>query len=186
MPSPVGHAIAGVAAGWLVAPQARASRGRTLRAAAFALAATIADIDLLVGTHRGPTHSLAAALLAGIATWVWFAVGSATGPVKGDGLCIARDDRPLRFALAMTAAYATHTLLDWLGSDSSPPIGIMALWPFNREYYESPLHVFMAISRRYWLPDFWTLNARAIARELVILGPVSGFVLWLRRPKAES
>lgn len=184
MPSPVGHAIAGVAAGWLIAPQAApGSRRQVLRAAAFALAATIADIDLLpgVGTHRGPTHSLAAAVLAGIATWVWFAAGSARGPAKGDGPRIARDTRSFRFALAITAAYATHTLLDWLGTDSWPPIGIMALWPFNRESYESPLHMFMAISRRYWLPDFWMLNARAIARELVMLGPVLGLVLWLRR-----
>jgi membrane-bound metal-dependent hydrolase YbcI (DUF457 family) len=182
MPSPVGHAIAGVAAGWLIAPQAaRARRGHILRAAAFALAGTIADIDLLIGTHRGPTHSVAAAVFAGIATWVWFAVGKARGPVTGAGLDVVRDGRPLRVALAITAAYATHTLLDWLGSDTSSPIGIMALWPVSRGYYESHFHVFMAISRRYWLPDFWMLNARAIGRELVILGPVLGLVLWLRR-----
>ena len=187
MPSPVGHAIAGVAAGWLIAPQTvPARRGQILRAAAFALAATIADIDLLVGTHRGPMHSLAAAVLAGIATWVWFAAGRARGPVMGAGLDLERGGRPLRFALAITAAYATHTLLDWLGSDSSPPIGIMALWPVSRGYYESPFHVFMAISRRYWLPDFWMLNARAIARELVILGSAMMAVLWLRRPRADS
>jgi membrane-bound metal-dependent hydrolase YbcI (DUF457 family) len=180
MPSPVGHAIAGVAAGWLIAPPP-ARRGQILRAAAFALAATIADLDLLIGTHRAPTHSLAAAVLAGIAIWVWCVIGRARGPAKGAGPGVERDGRPLRFALAITAAYATHTLLDWLGTDSRPPIGIMALWPVGRGYYESPFHVFMAISRRYWLPDFWMLNARAIARELVILGPVLGLVLWLRR-----
>ena len=186
MPSPVGHAIAGVAAGWLIAPQAARGRGQILQAAAFALAATIADIDLLVGSHRGPTHSLAAAVLAGIATWVWCAVGTARRPVKSVGLRVERNARPLRFALALTAAYATHTLLDWLGTDSSPPIGIMALWPVSRSYYESPLHLFMAISRRYWLPDFWLVNARAIARELAILAPVMMVVLWLRRPRADS
>ena len=37
-----------------------------------------------------------------------------------------------RLALATGLAYATHTLLDWLGTDASPPIGIMALWPFSR------------------------------------------------------
>jgi membrane-bound metal-dependent hydrolase YbcI (DUF457 family) len=174
--------MAGVAAGWLIAPQsACARRVQIVRVAVFALAATIADIDLLVGTHRGPTHSLAAAGLAGIATWVWFAVGRARGPVKGARSGVERDGRPLRFAIAVTAAYATHTLLDWLGTDSSPPIGIMALWPVSRGYYESPFHIFMAISRRYWLPDFWMLAVRAIVRELVILGPVSGLVLWLRR-----
>jgi membrane-bound metal-dependent hydrolase YbcI (DUF457 family) len=179
MPSPVGHAIAGVAAGWLIAPGAR--REQILRVAAFALAGTIADLDLLVGSHRGPTHSLAAAVLAGVATWIWCASGMARRPVNGAGPRVERDGWALRLALAITAAYATHTLLDWLGTDTSSPIGIMALWPADRGYYESPLHLFMAISRRYWLPDFWMLNARAIARELVILGPVMMVVLWLRR-----
>jgi membrane-bound metal-dependent hydrolase YbcI (DUF457 family) len=184
MPSPVGHAIAGVAAGWLIAPQsAGARRGQILRVAAFALAATIADLDLLVGSHRGPTHSLAAAVLAGIAIWVWCVAERAGGPVKGAGLDVERDGGPLRLALAITAAYATHTLLDWLGTDSWPPIGIMALWPASPGYYESPFHVFMAISRRYWLPDFWMLNARAIARELAILSPVLVVAVWLRRSR---
>ena len=89
-------------------------------------------------------------------------------------------------ALAVAAAYASHTLLDWLGSDTSPPIGIMALWPFSRDYYESRLHVFMAISRRYWLPEFWTYNLRALARELAILLPLVAAVVLLRRPAGRA
>jgi hypothetical protein len=57
----------------------------------------------------------------------------------------------------------------------------MALWPFSRDYYESHLHVFMAISRRYWLPEFWTYNLRALARELLILVPIVGIVICYRR-----
>jgi hypothetical protein len=57
----------------------------------------------------------------------------------------------------------------------------MALWPASRDYYESGLHVFMAISRRYWLPGFWTYNLRALARELVILAPVAAAVVFFRR-----
>ena len=41
-----------------------------------------------------------------------------------------------RRALAIAAAYATHTLLDWLGTDSAAPFGIMALWPVTDDYYE--------------------------------------------------
>jgi hypothetical protein len=81
----------------------------------------------------------------------------------------------------VAAAYASHTLLDWLGSDTSPPIGIMALWPVSREYSESRLHLFMAISRRYWLPEFWSYNLRALLRELAILLPVLAAVTLLRR-----
>lgn len=126
-----------------------------------------ADLDLLVGAHSGPTHGLGAAVIAGVATWVvlkWR--GSSAG---------------VRTACAAAIAYASHTLLDWLGTDSSPPIGIMALWPFSHGFYESSWHVFMAISRRYWLPEFWTFNLAALARELVILVPIAGVVVALRR-----
>ena len=62
----------------------------------------------------------------------------------------------------------------------------MALWPFSRDYYESSLHVFMAISRRYWLPEFWTYNLYALARELLILVPIALVVLLVRRRSTAS
>ena len=57
----------------------------------------------------------------------------------------------------------------------------MALWPFSRGYYESSWHVFLAISRRYWLPEFWTFNLSALVRELLILVPIALVVLTVRR-----
>ena len=49
----------------------------------------------------------------------------------------------------------------------------MALWPFSRAYYESDLHVFMAISRRYYQGwGFVAQNVRAVCLELVILVPI--------------
>lgn len=90
----------------------------------------------------------------------------------------------IRFGGAVMAAYASHTLLDWLGTDWSPPIGIMAWWPFSSDYYESHLHVFRAISRRYWLPEFLTWNARALAGELAILLPLTALVFFARRRPA--
>ena len=125
------------------------------------------DIDLLVGAHSGPTHGVGAALVVGALAW---GVLRARG-VQGGG----------RNAIAIAAAYASHILLDWLGHDTSAPIGIMALWPLSRDYYESPAHVFMAISRRYWLPEFWTSNLLALARELIILVPIVGAVVWVSR-----
>jgi inner membrane protein len=86
-----------------------------------------------------------------------------------------------RTALAVALAYASHTLLDWLASDSSAPVGLMALWPFHRDYYQSDLHVFLAVSRRYWLPEFWAGNLRALTRELAILLPLLAAVVWFRR-----
>lgn len=170
MPSPVGHALAGITAGWLV------DRPRTVvRTAIFGLAGAAADVDLLFGAHSGPTHGLGAAVMAGV---VVVAVASAFRRKFDRGR--------IRFGVAVMAAYATHTLLDWLGTDTSAPIGIMALWPLARDYYESTLHVFMAISRRYWLPEFWSYNLRALARELAILVPILVAVYVLMRGRRPS
>jgi hypothetical protein len=129
-------------------------------AVAFSIAAMAPDLDLLFGAHRGPSHSVGAACLAGL---VVYAVS-----------------RRGRFAAALALAYGTHALLDWLGHDTTPPIGVMALWPFSGAYYEAGLHLFPAISRRYWLPDFWTDNVRAVGRELTVLAPIVVATAWLR------
>jgi len=115
------------------------------------------DLDLLFGTHSTYTHSIGAVTLVALMAW---------------GVNRRRD---VRLALACAAAWGSHLVLDWLGADSTPPLGIMALWPFTREFYQSPSPVFMAISRRYWLPEFYAYNARAVLREILILGPAA----WL-------
>jgi inner membrane protein len=136
---------------------------------AFAAAGAAADLDLLFGGHRGATHGIGAAALVGLLVYLATRRG--------------------RFAMAIGAAYASHALLDWLGSDTSPPFGIMALWPFSREYYESSAHVFQAISRRYWVDGFWTHNVQAVARELLILLPIVAIVAavrWHKWPMGSS
>ena len=168
MPSPIAHALAGVAAGWMAAPPiARDRRDTALRVCLFAAAGMAPDLDLLVGAHSGPTHGLGSALIVGFAAWLC---------LRGIGWRC-----PGRMAWAVALACASHTLLDWLGSDTSPPIGIMALWPFDRRHYESQRHVFMAISRRYWLPEFWTYNLRALVRELIVLVPLLAILVWYQR-----
>ncbi len=86
------------------------------------------------------------------------------------------------FALASAAACLSHTLLDWLGQDTSAPFGVMALWPFSTTYYESGWHLFPAISRRY--NQGWTFiaqNVRAVGLEVAILGPILLLVIVFRR-----
>jgi membrane-bound metal-dependent hydrolase YbcI (DUF457 family) len=132
-----------------------------------------ADLDLLVGSHRGPSHSVgAAAIVAGL---VLVATFGGRWPVRSQ----------VTFALAVAAAYATHPLLDWLGADTSPPLGVMAFWPFSREYMQSPVEVFMAISRRYAPKTFWRQNLHAVARELLILLPIVA-VVWSARRAGSS
>lgn len=178
MPSPIGHMLGGVIAGWLIAGREGSSRNPSAgglparrawrQAATFAAIGTAPDLDLLVGTHSTYTHSIGAVALTAFSVFLWY---------RG---------RRLRLALACGAAVASHIVLDWLGSDSTPPIGIMALWPFTGEFYQSPFFVFMAITRRWWLPQFYTWNLVAALREVAILGPIA-FVAWtLRRHDRNS
>lgn len=188
MPSPIGHAIAGLAAGWLVAGAPRlaplvptkvagAFRAKVpamfwREAGLFGALGALPDIDLLFGAHSGPTHSLGATAVVGLTA-----------------LALARffgARRAGRLAMACAAAYASHVLLDWLGSDTSPPLGVMALWPFSQAHFESDMHVFMAISRRYY--QGWTFvaqNVRAVCLEMVILAPILVLVGRFRRRPTE-
>lgn len=183
MPSPVGHALAGAAAGWLVAAaspprtappsgairllarpvSSRLARPRLLEEALwFAMLGALPDVDFAFGTHSTYTHSLGATVL--IAALV----------------CLAAPADRLRWAGASAAAYSSHILLDWLGDDTTPAIGIMALWPLTNEFYQSDLHWFMAISRRYHLSTFWTHNITAVIWEIILLLPVLCAIGWLR------
>jgi inner membrane protein len=161
VPSPIGHILGGVAAGWIAAP---AADRRALALCAFAGA--IADVDLFLPiAHRGPLHSIAAAVAAGVIVLV--VLGRSSAPV---------DCR--RLALALAAAYGSHVLLDWMGADTSSPRGLMALWPFTSDYFISDLTIFRAISRRYWMSNFWWDNTVAVLQELAILGPVVALIAW--------
>jgi inner membrane protein len=138
-------------------------RGAILLAALGAAA----DLDLLIGAHRTYTHSLGACI---VITLIAMALTPSSEP-------------RLLTGLACGAAYASHLLLDWLGNDGAPPIGLMALWPFSSDYYESSLHWFLSTERRFWLPQFWTLNVIAVAREIGTLLPITAAIWWLRRRK---
>jgi len=184
MPSPVGHALAGVAAAWLAggrlppgwqgtffipiptrtAPTPIDFTCRPAEMVLFGAAAIAPDLDLLVGTHSAYTHSIGAVIFVFIVT------------------LLATDARQWRIAIGIAAAWGSHLLLDWLGTDTSPPIGIMALWPFNSGYYQSSLSVFDAISRRYWMPQqFIVGNLKAAIKEVIVLAPIFAGAFALRR-----
>jgi membrane-bound metal-dependent hydrolase YbcI (DUF457 family) len=182
MPSPIGHALAGVAAAWAVdllpgdrawrtAPQPaswykRAGNGLTLACAALGAAP---DLDLLFGVHRTVTHSVAAVVFVALYAAA-FAVS--TG-------------RPMaRVALMCAAASSTHLLLDWLGADNYPPRGIQALWPLSLEWFISNTDLFPQTARQeLWTSASLLKNLRAIVQEIAILGPTA-IALWLVRVKA--
>jgi len=140
----------------------RPARWRWWRdALVLAAVGLLPDLDFVLGAHSRYTHSLGAIAAVAVAAWL----------LSG---------RRMAWALAVGAAYGSHVLLDWLGNDTTPPIGIMALWPFADGFYQSDLHVFMAISRRYWLANFWSHNLTAVAWELALLGPPTLIIWWWR------
>lgn len=167
MPSPLGHALAGAAAGWVIARPDTASRWRVWRLGVlFAALGMLPDLDLLATVHRGPTHSLGMAAIVGLAA--------------------TAVSRHPRLGVAAAAAYGTHTLCDWLSADTSLPLGVMALWPVSHEYYKASASIFDSVWRKNETPDFWAHNIRAIAREVAILGPLAAIALVMQMRRARS
>jgi membrane-bound metal-dependent hydrolase YbcI (DUF457 family) len=181
MPSPVGHALGGLIVGLAVLPLPKApttpgapevldSKARWVHRvlgtpylaalATVTAAACLPDIDFLWGRHAMETHSVGAAVVAGVV--------------------VAAFARRADLALASTLAWCSHILFDWLGSDDFPPIGVMALWPFTDTFYFANAFVFDTISRRYHLPGFWVHNLRAVAKEVLLLAPPVVALLWWR------
>jgi membrane-bound metal-dependent hydrolase YbcI (DUF457 family) len=157
MPSPIGHALGGIAAAWVAVPRKNFNAAVVLAAAALA-----PDLDLLVGDHRGMSHSVGAAVVA--------------GGIAGIAAAL-RDRRSGSFSaawwgVAVALAWASHVFLDWLSNDTRPPIGVMALWPFTRDYYKAAIEIFPAVSRQCCSLRFWLHNVRAGVVEGLILTPL--------------
>ncbi len=170
MPSPVGHALGGALVATLAArfrPAGRGAAAPALRAwlaqplvLAGAVAACLPDVDFLWARHNMETHSVGAAALAACVAWLW--------------------TREPRVAAVVAGAWLSHVLFDWLGSDDTPPLGVMALWPFTDRFFFADAFVFEAISRRYWLPGFVAHNLWAAVSEVLMLGPLVAVAAWWR------
>ena len=142
-------------------PPVSLGRRRVPVLAVCGLCGMLPDVDFLLGGHRGMTHTVGAALAVGV--------------------LIAVVDRRPTVWLAAATAYGTHVLLDWLGTDTVAPIGVMALWPFDQAFYLSPYHWFSPVCRQYWLGECLVGLARAVWWELLVLGPVALAGLLLAR-----
>ena len=189
MPSPVGHALAGVAV-------ALAGRRRpaplTLRRfvtdplTLWSVAlATLPDADLLMpGFHRTVTHSVSTTLAVSILAIV------VTGKVTGKRL-EARGWGGGRIAwgvvLTLAAAHASHMLLDWLGADLSQPAGIQALWPWSDRWFISGWDLFPWIERRRpFSAVSMIINLHAFVWEALLMGSIVGVIWWLRQGQRRS
>ena len=168
MPSPVAHALGGLAAAFVLDAWARRPSLTVRVLIASATMAIAPDFDLLGATHRTYSHSIGAVVAVGIVCWVLVRARAANTAI----------------AAVLTAAYASHLPLDWLSKDTRAPSGLTVFWPFTMTYYQSPWNVFSEISRRYWLPqEFIFNNLRAAMWEFAVVAPWVFFawVYWSKK-----
>jgi membrane-bound metal-dependent hydrolase YbcI (DUF457 family) len=140
---------------------------------AVVVSALLPDADFVIGPFAGQnyhhyfTHSLGFAALFFGAVYLFMRAVGRTAPL-GD-------------ASVMTAAYLTHILMDLLANDTDAPFGVQLLWPFSDAFFISPVKAFPAIWRGSFALLFGPHNWTAVGVELLVLLPIVGFFLWLRR-----
>jgi len=167
MPSPLGHGLAGIAAGWAVARPARLTRALLVQTLTLTAIGMAPDLDLLWGRHSRETHSIGAAIIiAAVASWRRWPVGAAS--------------RTYIFA-TVGLAWFLHPVLDAFSIDNAEPIGVMLWWPFSTRFVHSSHAFFDPISRMWNSPDIWSHNATAAAHELMLLAPFLALVWMARR-----
>jgi membrane-bound metal-dependent hydrolase YbcI (DUF457 family) len=182
MPSPVAHAMGGLATAWIadiIEPERRSPTTSKLvdrlggpLAVTSAVLAAVPDVDLIIpGAHRTATHSFFAAFIVGVI---------AASVAKRKKL------PALRTGLVCGLAWASHVVFDWLGSDHSTPRGVMALWPFDHGFYFSPIWIFPTVEHRFWLVErFLIVNSMAFLWEVVLMGGVLSLI-WRWRAKGRQ
>lgn len=128
MPLPVIHSFAG----YSLYRYSAQTQGRAWKTALFCIVlANLADLDFLPGLvignamqfHHGWTHSLAAAILCGLAFGA-LAVLLKKGSFKNT------------FWLS-SAAYSSHIVLDYLNEGGRG--GVPLFWPLSSKYFHSPI-----------------------------------------------
>lgn len=166
MPSPVGHSLAGIAAGWAVARPLRVPRALIVQVVTLAAIGMAPDLDLLWGRHSRETHSLGAALIvASVGAWRRWPVGA---------------EHRWRIFFAVLLAYFAHPVMDAFAIDNAEPIGVMLWWPFSSAFVHSSHAFFDPISRAFSSPAMWTHDLIAASHEVALLLPIV-VVVWIVR-----
>ena len=90
MPTPVGHAIGGLAAALFISSAARRPEFLSPRLLfAATAAAVLPDRDLIVGSHRTYTHSVGAVAMVGFASWALLRSRIEACAGRRGGACLA-------------------------------------------------------------------------------------------------
>ncbi len=186
MPLPISHSLAGAAV-YTAFDQDGGSGGWRRLVIAISVA-NAPDLDLLPGLligdpnrfHRGASHSLITALGVGLLFgWLAWLTRGWEWRLRGHRL-----RGPYQTAFIVAVLLASHVLLDAFTTDPSPPAGEQMLWPLSDAWVQLyPLFdradkVSGPASASEFVRSLLSMhNARAMGRELVLVGP---FLLWAR------
>lgn len=189
MPSPIGHALAGVATAGVFrsrySPQVPQAAGASSTwndrfAILCAALAITPDLDLVyLPIHRTVTHSVTAIafvmIVAAVVTgWVTRGRAGQAGQAGRAGKAWQATRINWRIVFACGVAYGSHVLMDWLGADASRPYGIQLFWPVSHEWFVAPWAIFPGTERR---APFSTrsllINGWAAFFELTVMGAVA-------------
>jgi hypothetical protein len=176
MPSPLAHGLVGLTV-HVLASRDRGELGDRWRLGVTVGAALAPDLDLAFrlvdgrNHHNYEFHSVGFALIAA-------ASGALVFRLLGWG-------RPLALAAVAGLSWTSHLVLDYLNVDTSPPIGLMAFWPFSHAFFKCPVPIFMDIGRTLT----WSTvrhDAVAGAWECVVLVPFLLGAWHYRRRRLEG
>jgi membrane-bound metal-dependent hydrolase YbcI (DUF457 family) len=176
MPTPVGHALGGIAV--YVAARGSSRPKDWPLAIAVVVSALLPDLDFAIGPFAGRsyhhyfTHSLGFTVLFAGVSYL--------------GARFTKRAAPFRDAAVLTAAYFSHIFLDFLAKDATPPFGVQLLWPFSDTFYISPVKAFTATWRGSLAKLFGLHNWMAVGLEILVLLPIIALISrWRKRSPAQ-
>lgn len=172
MPLPIAHGLLGAS---VVAALRPSSEPRTAKMLITgALLAISPDFDYILnwlridygGWHHGFTHSIPFALVMGVVM-----------------IAVFREWK-LRSYLVFTLAYVSHTLLDFMFTESR---GVALWWPFTNYRYKLrlPSPIEYAWSRASLMATLGDVIKLCLL-ELLIFGPLLLAVIWIRQTGASN
>ena len=167
MPLPLAHALIGASTAAALRPASQSPQWKPIVIGAFLGVCPDFDYALNVmrisggGWHHGFTHSIVFAVLLGLLTIV-----------------VLRDWK-LRSFILYSAAAASHTLLDYLITESR---GVALWWPFTDHRYK--LEIANPIDYTWSNASIWEISAGVLKitlTEFMIFAPILLVVVLLRR-----
>ena len=175
MASPVAHTFAGFWTFLILAAQRKVRLCEQWRQyfpqlGILVLLANLPDVDFFIGHHRGPTHSLAAAVFVALAfSWVWQITPGAW-----------------QSAAFYFIAYGSHLLIDLVTGTklgwNNTSHGVPLFWPAAD--ISSPLILVYGVRQN---PSLWSMdNVWSAFYELLVFGAITVVILALRSRKMQN